>query len=181
MSKSGKTVWSVKTLVFMGMLIAMEIILERWIAIPIGNINRVSLGKCVVILSGLWLGPVGGAVVGMISDIVGALISGYSIAPLITVSSMMWGIIPALTKPLLKKNGKTMKCVILCVAILINSVVSTMVLTTLGLVTYYGYELAALIPGRLIQFATLTPVYCIVVCILYMTPLTQMAATITEE
>ena len=104
MSKSGKTVWSVRTMVLMGMLIAMEIVMERWIAIPIGDINRVSLGKCVVILSGLWLGPVGGAIVGMISDIIGALISGFAIAPLITVSSMMWGIIPALTKPLIRKR-----------------------------------------------------------------------------
>lgn len=181
MSKSGKTVWSVRTMVLMGMLIAMEIVMERWIAIPIGDINRVSLGKCVVILSGLWLGPVGGAIVGMISDIIGALISGYAIAPLITVSSMMWGIIPALTKPLLRKSGKSMKCVILCVAIVINSVVSTLGLTTLGLVTYYGYDFFALLPNRMIQFATLTPVYCIVVCILYMTPLTKMAATITER
>ena len=74
-----------------------------------------------------------------------------------------------------------MKCVILCVAIVINSVVSTLGLTTLGLVTYYGYDFYALLPNRMIQFATLTPVYCIVVCILYLTPLTKMAADITER
>lgn len=164
-----------RAIAFMGVMIALEIVMERLVAIPISNTNRVSLGKCVVILAGLWGGPIAGAIVGALSDIIGALMQGYSIAPLITVSSMMWGIIPALCLPLLAKQQKVGKTVTLVVAIIVNSVVSTLILTTLGLMYYYGKELTALIPGRLIQFATLTPAYCVVCVVLYLSPLTKEA------
>ena len=176
-----KTVWSISTIVLIGMLIAMEIVCERLISIPVGDVNRISLGKCVVILAGLWLGPIGGALVGALSDILGALIQGNGISPIITLSSMMWGIIPALTKPVLRKSKNTMKTDILVVAIIINSVVSTLFLTTWGLITYFGYTLEAILPNRMIQFAALTPMYCVICVILYLSPLTRMAANLTEK
>lgn len=179
--KRSKTSWSVYTIVMMGMLIAMEIILERTIAIPIGNINRVSLGKCVVILAGLWMGPVCGAIVGMISDVIGAILAGYTIIPLITLSSMMWGIIPVLFLPMIKKSDKSQRVLLLCMAIIINSVVSTLVLTSLGLMQFYGTPLSAMAAPRSIQFITLTPVYCIVVSLLYFSPLTRMATEMNAK
>lgn len=166
-------------LVLMAVMVAMEIILERFISIPVGNISRFSIGKTVVVLSGLWFGPISGALVGAVSDILGGLLQGYglSINPFITLSSMMWGVIPALVMRNTKWAGttkNTKRIVILCVSIFVNSIISTLGLTTLGLVIVYGYNFFALLPTRLVQFAALVPVYCIVTCLLYFSPLTGM-------
>lgn len=175
MSNSKRT-FSTQTIVFIGVLIAVEIVLERIIAIPVGNITRFSLGKVAVILSGLWLGPIPGLLVGAISDVLGGLLQGYglSINPFITLSSMMWGIIPAICLSKFADADKKKKTIVLCVSIVINAIVSTLCLTTAGLVIVYGVNFFGIMPTRLIQFAALTPTYCIATCLLYFSPLTAM-------
>lgn len=177
-----KSMFSTRVLVMLGLMIAMEIILERVIAIPVGNITRFSIGKTIVILSGLWFGPVNGAVVGAVSDILGGILQGYGLAinPLITLSSMMWGIIPALVAAR-AAGSKRKRMALLCGSIVLNCVVSTLFLTTLGLMLVYGYSFYALIPTRLAQAAALTPTYCIVCCMLYFSPLTGVVLNYTVD
>ncbi len=173
MPEKTKERFATRTVVLLGLMVSMEIILERVIAIPVGDITRFSIGKTVVILSGLWFGPASGALAGAVSDILGGILQGYglSINPLITLSSMLWGVIPALFRPLMA-GTKTRRAVVLCGSIVLNSVISTLILTTLGLIVMYGYSFFVLLPIRLAQFAALTPTYCVVCCLLYFSPLT---------
>ena len=43
-----------------------------------------------------------------------------------------------------------------------------------GLVIMLGYNFYAIMPGRLVQFAIMIPIYCVLTCLLYFSPLTAM-------
>lgn len=165
--------WNVKTLVFMALLVAMHLVLTRVFVVELGA-YRISVGSVSTILAGLWLGPVAGAVCGFAADIIGCFMKGYAINPFITVAAVLWGVIPALMKPLFAKKSKTGKMVGISVSVVITAVFSSLVFTTAGLVLIMGYNFYAIMPGRLIQFAIMIPIYCVLTCLLYFSPLTSM-------
>ena len=72
-------VFSVRNVAMMAALIAMQIILARFLSIQASDTLRVSFESIPVILAGMWLGPVSGALVALIADILGTIISGYGV------------------------------------------------------------------------------------------------------
>ena len=170
-----KQTWNVKTLVFMALLVAMHLVLTRVLVIDLGA-YRISVGSVCTILAGLWLGPVAGGVCGFASDIIGCFMKGYAVNPFITVAASLWGVLPALVRPLIANKKKTGKTVGICVSIVVTAILSSLVLTTAGLVIMLGYNFYAIMPGRLIQFAIMIPIYCVLTCLLYFSPLTAMVA-----
>lgn len=172
MERNNKTTIETRTLVFMALLVAMQIILSKVISIDLG-FARIMISSLPTILAGLWFGPLAGGLCGMAADILGCLLKGYAVNPLITLSTMTWGIIPALMQPLMK-GAKLQKMLYLCLSIVCCAVLGTLVLTTSGLVLMNGYDLRAILPGRLIQCGTMIPVYCVLTNLLYYSPLTAL-------
>lgn len=171
MEKTKKTTWDTRTLVFMGLMVALHIVLTRLLVIELG-FSRFTLGSVSTILAGLWLGPVAGGVCGLVSDLLGCLIKGYAVNPLITLAAILWGVVPALFKPLMGRKGKGQKLIWLCVGVVVSSVFCSLIFTTLGLVLIQGYNFYAIMPTRLVQWATMTPVYCVVTAAVYLSPVT---------
>ncbi len=177
MQKNKKVVWDTRTLVFLGLLIAMHIVLVRLVVIDLGS-YRITIGSVCTILAGLWFGPVAGGVSGFISDILGCLLKGYAVNPLITLAAILWGVIPAAMCPLVT-GSRTRKTVMLSLSVAVTSVLSTLIFTTAGLVLILGYNLFVIMPGRIVQWAIMTPIYCVLTCILYFSPLTTMVHNAT--
>lgn len=177
MQKNSKMTWDTRTLVFLGLLVAMHIVLVRIVVIDLGS-YRITIGSICTILAGLWFGPVAGGVSGLISDILGCILKGYAVNPLITVAAILWGVIPALMRPLMA-GGKVRKTAMLCVSVVVTAILSTLVFTTAGLVLLLGYNFYAIMPGRVVQWALMTPIYCVLTCVLYFSPLTNMVLNAT--
>lgn len=170
MQKNRKMTWDTRTLVFLALLAALQMVLSKFVSIDVG-FCRITVSNAPVVLAGLWFGPFAGGICGLLADVMGCLLKGFAVNPLITLSTMTWGIIPALMYPLMK-GSKVQKTIILCLSIVLTSICGTLVLTTAGLVWMNGYNLYAILPSRLIQWAVLTPVYCVLISILYFSPLT---------
>ena len=166
---------NVRRIVFMALIVAMHLILTRVFVIELGA-YRISLGSVCTILAGLWMGPVAGALCGVASDLLGCFMRGYAINPIITLAAMMWGVLPALMKPILTDKYKKAKTIGIVVIVFVTSLVSSLVLTTAGLVVIQGYNFYAIAPGRVIQFVILVPIYCVVTSLMYFSPLTQMVS-----
>ncbi len=181
MQKNRKMAWDTRILVFLGLLVAMHIVLTRLFVIELGS-YRIAIGSVCTIMAGLWFGPVAGGVCGFVSDILGCILKGYAINPLITVAGVLWGVIPALMR-FTVTGRKTKKTVMLCVAVAITSVFSTLGFTTAGVAFINGGEfwvsVMAILPGRLIQWAIMTPIYCVLTCMLYFSPITNMVLNAT--
>lgn len=177
MQKNRKITWDTRTLVFVGLLAAMHIVLTRLIVIELGS-YRITIGCVCTILSGLWLGPVAGGVCGLISDLLGCLIKGYAVNPLITIAAVLWGLLPGFARPLLA-GRKTRKTVTICVVVILSSILSTLVFTTAGLVLFQGYNFYVILPGRIAQWAIMTPIYCVLSVSIYFSPITSMVINAT--
>lgn len=171
--QKNKQHWHIRTLVFMALLVAMQMVLARVLVIELGAF-RISLGSVCTILAGLWLGPVAGGVCGFCADIIGCFMKGYAVNPFITLAAMLWGIVPGLLRPLYANKKRTAKTVGICASVVITAVCSSLICTTAGLVIVMGYNFYAIIPGRLVQFCIMIPVYCVVTCLMYFSPLTSM-------
>ena len=148
--RKNKQTWSVKTLVFLALLVAIQLVLSRVLVIDLG-VYRITLGTVATVLAGLWMGPVAGGVEGAVA----------------------WGVIPGLAGKLMAEKNRKVKTVVMCVAIAVSGVVGTLGLTTAGLVMI-GANFYAIMPGRLVQFAIMTPIYCVLTSLLYFSPLTGM-------
>ena len=174
--KRSRTVWCTYTLVSLSALTAIYLILSRFLAINIGGFGRIQLGVIARIMAGLWFGPFAGALCGLASDLLGCLIQGYAVNPLITFAAILWGVIPPLFVPPqyfapspLPKKVTILK---LCAGTVVTCIICTLFVTTAGLVWFNGYSLYAIFPTRLTQLLIQTPVYCVLVCLLYFSPVT---------
>ena len=75
--KSKSKLLTTRNLVMMAALIAMQIILARFLSIQASDTLRISFESIPVILAGMWLGPVPGAIVAVLADFLGTVLSGY--------------------------------------------------------------------------------------------------------
>lgn len=184
-----RTVWCTYTLVSVSALTAIYLILSRFLAINIGGFGRIQLGVIARIMAGIWFGPFAGALCGLASDLLGCLIQGYAVNPLITFAAILWGVIPSFFVPQHTSEelsaSKKKAILILCAGIILTCLICTLVVTTAGLVWFNGYSLYAILPTRVTQFFLQTPVYCVLVCLLYYSPITsqvnQHLATYTRS
>ena len=96
MSKS-KKFFSAKNLAMMAMLIALQIVLARFVGIQVSEGLRLSFESIPVIIGGIWLGPVAGFFIARISDFLGTVISGYGFyfVPL-AITPVVNGVLPAI-------------------------------------------------------------------------------------
>ena len=86
---------SVRTLTAMALLIAMSIVFSWVLSISTGFV-RFNLGSLPVLLAGILFGPWAGFVVGMVADIIGGVLAGYAINPLITLGAASIGLVGGL-------------------------------------------------------------------------------------
>ena len=138
-----KTFFSPKRLAIMAMFIALQIILARFVGLQISEGLRISFESIPILLSSLWLGPVAGALVGFISDLLGTIISGYGVYFLpLAITPILNGILPWLfTKVLWKNKTNGWKCII---TIVISEFIASMLCGTYALTWYYKL----FVPGK---------------------------------
>ena len=111
----------------------------------------------------------------------GVFTGSYAINPLITVSAILWGVVPGAMGLRLAKGSTKRKTVGICASVVVAAVLSTIIFNTAGMVLFMGYSLYAILPGRLIQFAVMTPLLCVITVSLYLSPLTQILAGYLRE
>ena len=74
---SKSKLFTAHNLAMMASLVAMQIILSRFLGIQVSDTLRISFESIPVVLAGMWLGPLCGAVVAVVSDVLGTIIQGY--------------------------------------------------------------------------------------------------------
>lgn len=98
MKRNQNGIFSTRNLILMAALIAMQIILARFLSIQVSDILRISFESVPVILAGMWLGPLSGAIVALVADILGTIIHGYGIwFPPIALGPILVGVISGLS------------------------------------------------------------------------------------
>lgn len=87
----------------LAMLAAAGIVLGKFLQIPIGNSIRISFENLPTLFAGVVFGPVCGAAVGLVEDLVGSILAGYDINPLITLGAASIGAVSGTVALAVKK------------------------------------------------------------------------------
>lgn len=178
-----------KVLAYAGVLIAMNVVLVRVVAIPIGPTLRITVGNVPIVLASFWFGPVVGAICGGLGDLIGCILSGYAPIPLLLVSSVLTGFLPYFFKKFVVKAisnhdnkagmyGKGFVRMIIMMAIV--NLITSQGLSTLGLAQWQGVGFLEMFILRLPQNILLTITNSILVLLLYASPVTSFVVNSTR-
>ena len=135
------------------LLVAMSIVLGKYLAINAGNILRFSFENLPIMLAGMLFGPIIGAVVGLVADLLGCVLVGYTVNPVVTVGAVAIGALSGTVYYLLKKRLSLAHgaCTVLSVAA--AHAVGSVLIKTPGLAVFYDMPIVALLLWRLLNYA----------------------------
>lgn len=156
---------SLRITIILALMVAISILMGKYLAIRGGDVMRFSLENTPIILSGIAFGPGAGALVGLVADLVGCIMVGYTINPLVALGAVAIGLISGFVPRILAKiniNGKIQLAITVAVAHLVGSVV----IKTLGLAAYYDMPLVILMLWRVLNYLIVGALDGIVVHIL---------------
>lgn len=147
---------SAKRLARAALFVALGIIFGKYLAVTVGPV-RVSLENLPVLMAGVMLGPLWGGAVGVVADLLGSVMVGYTINPVIAVGAASIGVVSGAVY----QAGKPFKNRLLLAVVLAHAVGSVGIKTA-GLVLYYGYPWAILI-YRVPLYATISAVEYLII------------------
>ena len=158
-----KQKFTTRTLTTLAMLIAIEVILSRFLSINAWNI-KIGFGFVPVVIAAILYGPLAGGIVGALSDFIGALLFPIgTYFPGFTLTSFLMGMIFGLF--LYKKQGWLQGLA----AVGINQFILGLFLNTFWISVLYGSPYVPLLATRVFQSILLTVVQLI--CIQLMVPI----------
>ena len=128
---------STKVLIVAALLAAMSIVLGKLGSINIGNSIRIGFGGMPIQMAGIFFGPVVGAAVGLVADIIGCLIKGYAINPIITIGMTCIGLFSGLVFHYALRPMKNHLLPRIAISTVAAHAVGSMLITSFGLYVYY--------------------------------------------
>ena len=141
---------NIKVLVMSAFFVALSIVCGKLLAFNIGSVLRFSLENFPIIMSAICFGPLVGAVTAVVADLVGCLIVGYEINPLVTLGAFSIGL---LSGAVYKIFHKTRLFPRLCLSVFFAHAVGSVIIKTVGLAAFYSFPLEVLALWRLLNYA----------------------------
>lgn len=153
-----------KALTCCALLAALQVVLARLIVPMPNEFTRFSIEAVPTVLAGILFGPVAGALVGFVSDMVGCLFSGYGYNPLFCVPPILYGLFAGLCRPMMVKKVSLLR---LLAAVAPAAVFGSILYQSWALDYVYGKGFLVLLSARSIQFAVTVVVDVIILNLLF--------------
>ncbi|MDE6519576.1 MAG: folate family ECF transporter S component [Ruminococcus sp.] len=99
---------NVRVMIISGLLVAMSIVFGKFLAFNITDAIRISFENLPVIMAGIFFGPFIGGAVGLGADVIGSILKGYSINPIVSFGAMSIGIISGFVSIKLFRKNQTL-------------------------------------------------------------------------
>lgn len=141
---------SVKTLVICALFTALSIIFGKFLNIPVGETIRFSFENTPLFLSGILFGPIISGIVAFVSDILGSILRGYAINPVITLGAVFTSVTGAFLFKLFKNLPLFLR---LFLSVGIAHILGSVIIKTIGLSLYTGTSFMVLLPMRAINYS----------------------------
>lgn len=140
-----------KITVTMALLCAMSIIMGKYLAINGGQIMRFSLENTPIIIGGMAFGPVAGMLIGICADLIGCLMVGYTINPLVTLGAAVIGLLSGVLTIIFKKRNINLHFSVI-LTVFVAHFIGSVIIKTLGLYSYYTMPIGILFLWRLLNY-----------------------------
>lgn len=144
-------------------LAALSIVCGKFLQIPIGEAMRFSFENLPILFAGLVFGPVEGVLVGVCADLLGCLMVGYAINPLITLGAAAVGLLAGAGGVLLCRLPMGWRVTL---SVAVAHLVGSVVIKTFGLAQFYALPFVALMGWRLLNYAIVGSVETVLLCLL---------------
>jgi ECF transporter S component (folate family) len=149
-----------QSLVLMGTLIAIEIVLSRFLSLSAWNM-RIGFGFVPLAIAAMLLGPVKAGIVGAVADIIGAILFPTgAFFPGFTLTAFLKGVVYGL---FLYKKQNNLR---IFIAVGINQLLLSLSLNTLWISVLYGSPYLALFITRIMQCSILVPVEIVTISLI---------------
>lgn len=155
-----------KLIASLAMLSAISIILGKYMQIPMGNVMRFSFENLPILFAGIAFGPISGLLTGAVADLVGCLLVGYEINPVITVGAAMCGGVSGLVSLVFRKSSTASLPIRIISSVTLAHLVASVVIKTVGLAVYYDMPIGILMLWRLLNYVIVGVLECTLLIIL---------------
>lgn len=125
---------NVRVLIISGLFIALSICLGKFLQIPIGDSIRISFENLPILMAGIFFGPFVGGAVAMGADLIGCLLKGYAINPVITLGGVAIGVISGVVSMILKEKNMTLT---VAISVFLAHLIGSVTIKSIGLYLYY--------------------------------------------
>ena len=151
MSKSNHPIWKdPKVLVLLSLLSALSILFGKYLAIPGGDVLRFSFENLPILLAAMHFGPIAGALVAAVADLLGCVMVGYTINPLVTLGAIAIGLVGGIAPRYLPKRLPRLVRIIFSISL--AHLCGSVFIKTIGLAAYYTMPFAVLMLWRLLNY-----------------------------
>ncbi len=130
-------------------LCALSIICGKYLALPVGNVMRFSFENLPILFAGIMLGPAVGATVGAVADLIGCILVGYTINPIVTLGAVSIGLIGGLARMLTRKMPHSLS---VAVTVVLSHLVGSVIIKTFGLAKFYQMPFMLLMGYRALNY-----------------------------
>jgi len=131
------------------LLAAMSIVCGKYLKIPVGDIMRFSFENLPILLAGMAFGSVVGAITGVVADLVGCLMVGYAINPIVTLGAVAIGSLGGFVYKLCAKLPLMLKTLVTVVS---AHLVGSVLIKTFGLAKFYSIPFFELMLWRTLNY-----------------------------
>ncbi len=135
----------------LALLTALSILLGKYLAIRGGDVMRFSLENMPIIFAGMVFGPIAGGAVGLVADLLGCVMVGYTVNPVITIGGVAIGVISGLYYYINSKLPFTTPITV-AITVGIAHLIGSVIIKTFGLAVYYDMPLIELMLWRLVNY-----------------------------
>ena len=154
-------------LVTLSLLVAISIVCGKYLAIRGGDVLRFSFENLPILLAGILFGPLAGAAVGTVADLVGCLLVGYAINPIVTLGAALIGLVSGLLWRFFVRFETFSRHFRLVLVVCFSHFVGSVVVKTFGLAAFYSFPIEVLFLWRLLNYAIIGAIESVILCLLF--------------
>lgn len=132
---------NLKVLLVSAIFISLSIVLGKQLSFTFGAI-RISFENLTILMAGIMFGPIIGLIVGAASDLIGCLVVGYTICPLVTVGAATIGLISGIVSFYFFDGRPKLK---IAASVSSAHIIGSLIIKSTGLYLFFGYPLAMIL------------------------------------
>lgn len=128
---------NLKVIITIAFFSAISFVFGKFLAIPVGDYMRFGFENLPIILSGILFGPISGCITGIVADIVGCILRGYVINPMLTFGAAVIGFCSGAVYQVPMKLTQPLR-VILTVSL--SHLIGSVLIKSIGLSIWYSMD-----------------------------------------
>ena len=149
MNTQKKAQTHLRILLLMGLFIALSIIFGKYLAFNVGEMIRISFENLPILFAGIFLGPLSAMTVAVAADLLGCLLVGYAINPVITLGAAVIGLLSGLIAQLTRRFPLAARVIL---TVLVSHLIGSVATKTAGLAAFYGTSYPVLLLWRTLNY-----------------------------